>query len=176
MDGQGHNTPLPPFGYFPYLSDFAADTDPYMYLYPDQVVQQPQPRPRPRRSYWADQYREIEETTNFRRQRLPVSTIKRIMKTDDDVKMISAEAPVLFARACEMFIHEITHKGWAHAQDKNRRTIKKEDIVAAVNQTDYCDFLVDIRTTEEPRDQDAPDPMDQLAPGPLDPLNYYSMR
>jgi len=28
----------------------------------------------------------------------------QIMKSDEDVRMISAEAPVLFARACEYFI------------------------------------------------------------------------
>lgn len=30
------------------------------------------------------------------------------MKLDDDVKMISAEAPVLFAKAAELFIQELT--------------------------------------------------------------------
>lgn len=29
---------------------------------------------------------------------------RRIMKSDEDVRMISAEAPILFAKACEMFI------------------------------------------------------------------------
>jgi Histone-like transcription factor (CBF/NF-Y) and archaeal histone len=32
------------------------------------------------------------------------------MKSDEDVRMISAEAPVLFAKACEMFILELTHR------------------------------------------------------------------
>ena len=35
---------------------------------------------------------------------LPLARIKRIMKSDEDVRMISAEAPVLFAKACELFI------------------------------------------------------------------------
>lgn len=39
---------------------------------------------------------------------LPLARIKRIMKSDEDVRMISAEAPVLFAKACEMFILELT--------------------------------------------------------------------
>jgi len=39
---------------------------------------------------------------------LPLARIKRIMKSDEDVRMISAEAPVLFAKACELFIAEIT--------------------------------------------------------------------
>jgi nuclear transcription factor Y, gamma len=39
---------------------------------------------------------------------LPLARIKRIMKSDEDVRMISAEAPVLFAKACELFIMELT--------------------------------------------------------------------
>lgn len=32
---------------------------------------------------------------------LPLARIKKVMKNDDEVKMISAEAPILFSRACE---------------------------------------------------------------------------
>ena len=39
---------------------------------------------------------------------LPLARIKRIMKSDEDVHMISAEVLVLFAKACEMFILEGT--------------------------------------------------------------------
>jgi histone H3/H4 len=39
---------------------------------------------------------------------LPLARIKRIMKADEDVRMIAAEAPVLFAKACEMFVVEVT--------------------------------------------------------------------
>lgn len=39
---------------------------------------------------------------------LPLARIKRIMKSDEDVRMISAEAPVLFAKACELFILDLT--------------------------------------------------------------------
>ena len=31
---------------------------------------------------------------------LPLARIKRIMKSDEDVRMISSEAPILFALAC----------------------------------------------------------------------------
>ncbi|KAL0903154.1 hypothetical protein M5K25_027511 [Dendrobium thyrsiflorum] len=147
----GHNMPQFPFA-DPYLLDFAADADPYLFLYPEQELHQP----RPRRSYWADQYREMEETPNFSRQGLPLAGIKRIMKADGDMQMVSTKTLVIFARACEMFIIELTHKGWAHAQERNRVTIENDDIVDAVNKIDYCDFLVDIRTTEEAMDQAAP--------------------
>jgi nuclear transcription factor Y gamma len=37
-----------------------------------------------------------------------LARIKRIMKSDEDVRMISAEAPVLFAKACELFVMDMT--------------------------------------------------------------------
>lgn len=46
---------------------------------------------------------------------LPLARIKRIMKSDEDVRMISAEAPVLFAKACEMFILELTLRYVRHS-------------------------------------------------------------
>jgi nuclear transcription factor Y gamma len=38
-------------------------------------------------------------------------------------KMISAEAPVLFAKACEVFIIELTHRAWLYTEDAKRRTL-----------------------------------------------------
>ncbi len=33
-----------------------------------------------------------------------------------NVQMISAEAPVLFAKAAEIFIHELTMRAWIHTE------------------------------------------------------------
>jgi histone H3/H4 len=46
------------------------------------------------------------------------------MKLDEDVKMISAEAPVLFAKAAEIFINELTLRAWIHTEDNKRRTLQ----------------------------------------------------
>ena len=59
--------------------------------------------------------------SDLKRQELPLARIKKIMKLDEDVKMISAEAPVLFGKACEMFIHELTMRAWVHTEDNKRR-------------------------------------------------------
>merc|ERR1719234_1479533 len=66
------------------------------------------------------------------------------MKLDDDVKMISAEAPVLFAKAAEMFIHELTMRAWIHTEDNKRRTLQRNDIAMAITKYDQFDFLIDI--------------------------------
>ena len=75
---------------------------------------------------------------------LPLARIKRIMKSDEDVRMISAEAPVLFAKACEMFILELTLRSWSYSENNKRRTLQKEDIREAIQRTDVFDFLVDV--------------------------------
>lgn len=66
------------------------------------------------------------------------------MKSDEDVRMISAEAPVLFAKACEMFILELTLRSWNYSESSKRRTLQKEDLQAAIKKTDVFDFLVDV--------------------------------
>ena len=66
------------------------------------------------RMFWMEQMQEMERLEvgseqDFKNHNdLPLARIKRIMKSDEDVRMISAEAPVLFAKACEMFILELT--------------------------------------------------------------------
>jgi nuclear transcription factor Y gamma len=61
---------------------------------------------------------------DFRASELPLARIKKIMKLDDDVKMISAEVPILFAKAAEIFIHELTLRAWLHTEESKRRTLQ----------------------------------------------------
>merc|ERR550534_1430534 len=81
---------------------------------------------------------------DLKHQELPLARIKKIMKLDEDVKMISAEAPVLFAKAAEMFIHELTMRAWIHTEDNKRRTLQRNDIAMAITKYDQFDFLIDI--------------------------------
>ena len=50
------------------------------------------------------------------------------MKSDEDVRMISSEAPILFALACQMFITELTHRAALHAKVAGRKTLQRVDI------------------------------------------------
>ena len=75
---------------------------------------------------------------------LPLARIKRIMKADDDVRMIRAEAPVLFAKACELFILELTLRSYHFTGAKARNNLTKEDVQETVNKTGMYDFLVEI--------------------------------
>jgi len=67
------------------------------------------------------------------------------MKSDEDVRMISAEAPVLFAKACELFILELTLRSWCYSEKSKRRTLQKDDIQTAIKYTDVFDFLVGLQ-------------------------------
>uniref|UniRef100_A0A0E0DKD4 Core Histone H2A/H2B/H3 domain-containing protein n=1 Tax=Oryza meridionalis TaxID=40149 RepID=A0A0E0DKD4_9ORYZ len=91
---------------------------------------------------------------------LPLARIKKIMKRsagDSGVsvvdggggaRMISGEAPVVFSKACELFIAELTRRAWAATLVGKRRTVHKEDVAAAVQNTDLFDFLVDVVTAD----------------------------
>lgn len=63
--------------------------------------------------------------------------------------MISGEAPVLFAKACELFILELTLRAWTHTEENKRRTLQRNDIAMAITKSDMFDFLIDIVPRED---------------------------
>lgn len=78
------------------------------------------------------------------------------MKADPEVKMISAEAPILFAKGCDIFITELTMRAWIHAEENKRRTLQRSDIASALGKSDMFDFLIDIVPREEAQPGAAP--------------------
>ncbi|XP_039145953.1 nuclear transcription factor Y subunit C-2-like [Dioscorea cayenensis subsp. rotundata] len=137
--------------------------------------QQQQQQQQQLQAFWANQILEIEQTNDFKNHSLPLARIKKIMKADEDVRMISAEAPVVFAKACEMFILELTLRSWIHTEENKRRTLQKNDIAAAITRTDIFDFLVDIVPRDELKDDGLGIPRATLPAvgAPADPLPYY---
>ena len=61
---------------------------------------------------------------------MPLARIKKIMKLDDDVRtlMISQEVPILFAKAAEYFISELTMRAWRLTDVGKRRTLQVSSI------------------------------------------------
>jgi nuclear transcription factor Y gamma len=76
--------------------------------------------------------------------RLPVARIKKIMKSDEDVRMISVEAPVLLAKACELLLMELTLKAAWHAGKEGRRAVAVRDLARALAESETHDFLLDL--------------------------------
>ncbi|CAN6601295.1 hypothetical protein TRVA0_001S10154 [Trichomonascus vanleenenianus] len=100
--------------------------------------------------YWQETINSIEHDDHkFKIHQLPLARIKKVMKADEDVKMISAEAPILFAKGCDIFITELTMRAWIHAEDNKRRTLQRSDIANALQKSDMFDFLIDIVPREE---------------------------
>ncbi|KAF8947013.1 hypothetical protein BGZ47_010543 [Haplosporangium gracile] len=101
--------------------------------------------------FWEEQIVAAEQyDSDFKNHPLPLARIKKVMKSDPEVKMISAEAPILFSKACEIFICEITRRAWLHAEENKRRTLQRSDVANAVSRSDQFDFLIDIVPREEP--------------------------
>ncbi|KAG0300155.1 hypothetical protein BGZ98_009412 [Dissophora globulifera] len=117
--------------------------------------------------FWEEQIVAAEQfNSDFKNHPLPLARIKKVMKSDPDVKasanrktrnkmekqtnMISAEAPILFSKACEIFICEMTRRAWLHAEESKRRTLQRSDVASAVSRSDQFDFLIDIVPREEP--------------------------
>ncbi|KAH8655566.1 CCAAT binding transcription factor component, partial [Xylariales sp. PMI_506] len=97
------------------------------------------------RMYWKRTIEHIvSDARNFKNSQIPLARIKRVMKTDPDVELISVETPILFAKACEIFIAELTKRTWVHTEENKRRTRLLPDIIDAVGSCDMFDFLVDI--------------------------------
>ena len=102
------------------------------------------------RQFWVQQKKEIvhqcESQSDFKvHNDFPLARIKRIMKSDEDVRMIRAEAPILFAKACELFILELTVRSYAYSDKAGERhNIAKKDIEACIRNTAVFDFLVDV--------------------------------
>ncbi|KAL9127729.1 MAG: hypothetical protein Q9217_003438 [Psora testacea] len=101
-------------------------------------------------AYWQRTIHQLEnENHDYKLHQLPLARIKKVMKADPDVKMISAEAPILFAKGCDIFITELTMRAWIHAEENKRRTLQRSDIASALAKSDMFDFLIDIVPREE---------------------------
>lgn len=101
-------------------------------------------------TYWQQIISHLEnDTHDYKLHQLPLARIKKVMKADPEVKMISAEAPILFAKGCDVFITELTMRAWIHAEENKRRTLQRSDIASALAKSDMFDFLIDIVPREE---------------------------
>ncbi|XP_063936298.1 nuclear transcription factor Y subunit C-3-like [Daucus carota subsp. sativus] len=104
------------------------------------------------RRSWANQMQELTRA-DLKKHSLPLAPVKRIMKADNDIRMIAHEALPLFAKACEMFIVDMTSQAWIVTEEDKRRTVQKSDIVEAVLKTNMFDFLDNIIPRDEVKER-----------------------
>lgn len=90
-------------------------------------------------------YQEIVAMTaaDFKEFQIPLARVKKIMKSDEDVRMISAETPALFSKACEFFVIELTYRSWINTDRRKHRTLQRSDVEETISSHDFYDFLLD---------------------------------
>lgn len=58
--------------------------------------------------------------------------------------MLCTDTPLVVAKACELFIKELTTRAWMHTQDNKRRTIQRDDVANAIRDDNLLVFLQNI--------------------------------
>ncbi|KAG5623656.1 hypothetical protein H5410_008874 [Solanum commersonii] len=94
--------------------------------------------------FWNRQKEEILCADPKRKPEMPISRIRRAMKSNDQVKMVSGHSTVLLSKAIEMFIMELTLRAWMQADQGKCRTLKHYDFARAIRDEELFDFLSDI--------------------------------
>ena len=64
---------------------------------------------------------------------LPKASVKRIMKLNDDVQNVSAEAVISVAKLTEDFLTKIVAQAYEESQRQNRKTIKVSCCIKFIN-------------------------------------------
>ena len=59
-------------------------------------------------------------------------------------QMISSEAPIVLAKACEVFIQELTFRAWIRAEANKKRTLQHCDIAMAIKKDKVFNFLKNV--------------------------------
>ncbi|XP_057784227.1 nuclear transcription factor Y subunit C-3-like [Salvia miltiorrhiza] len=108
-------------------------------------------------SFWRDRLSEIcDAPTDVRSPHtLPLARIKKVMKSDEKVKMISGDTPALFGKACEIFVMELSVRAWMHTQLNNRKTVQRNDVAYAIRDDAtllaFLDDVVPLESHHEPQ-------------------------
>ena len=90
------------------------------------------------------QHEEIVDQTDMKSHMLPLARIKKIMRDDDSVRMISAEVPAVLGKACELLVIELSHLAWLHTEEVKRRTLHRADLAEAISRHELFDFLLEL--------------------------------
>ncbi|KAM0676889.1 hypothetical protein BDAP_002480 [Binucleata daphniae] len=94
-------------------------------------------------AFWDNIYKQAEnDKLSTKGFNLPLARIKRLMKIEEQVKMVACEVPILFTKVTEKFIEELTLRAWLSTEDGKRRILQRSDINTAIKTSDMFDFLI----------------------------------
>ncbi|EFA83640.1 putative histone-like transcription factor [Heterostelium album PN500] len=74
---------------------------------------------------------------------LPVARIRRIIKSDKDVKLIANDATLLITKSTELFLDFIVRESYKKTTGK-RKILQYKDIASTVKEIESLEFLSDI--------------------------------
>ncbi|CAA7055632.1 unnamed protein product [Microthlaspi erraticum] len=95
------------------------------------------------KAFWDNQRAELQNLTGFNIQHsFSLCRVKRVLKAQPEVRMVSGDAPALFSKACEYFVLELTLRAWVRTQACTRQTIQGCDFVEALKKSETYGFLV----------------------------------
>ncbi|KAF9403946.1 hypothetical protein BGZ94_004445 [Podila epigama] len=75
---------------------------------------------------------------------LPAARVKRIIKEDKEIAMVSNDAVFLISMATELFLGSFATKAFNLAKMEKRKTVSYKDLATAVSQHDSLEFLQDL--------------------------------
>lgn len=95
--------------------------------------------------FWDAVFRQAEgDRLSSKGYNLPLARIKRLMKVEEEVKMVACEVPILFTKVAERFIEELTLRAWINTEDGKRRILQRTDLSAAIKTSEVFDFLINV--------------------------------
>lgn len=98
--------------------------------------------------FWRNAFKNVNNSRfNVKNCKLPLARIKRLMKVEEDVKMVAAEVPALFSFVTEIFVQELSFRAWMCTEDGIRKILQTSDIGFAIKTSSMYDFLTYIVPT-----------------------------
>ena len=83
----------------------------------------------------------VEQTTNDRLLKLPLSRVKHIIKSDPDVTLASQEAVVALAKATELFVQMFSKDASGSTMQGKRKTLQRKDLDHIMDRKECYAFL-----------------------------------
>ncbi|KAI8874020.1 histone-fold-containing protein [Ramicandelaber brevisporus] len=74
----------------------------------------------------------------------PLARVRKIMKADPEVNIISQDASFLIARAAELFVGALGRQAARQTAMAKRRTLQHKDVAKAVAQINQLEFLASV--------------------------------
>jgi len=84
---------------------------------------------------------DVEETEAYNGLNFPIARIKKIMKADPDVNIISSDALFYVTKATEQFVGLLAGAAYQHTAQSARKTVQGRDVQACIERTDCLAFL-----------------------------------